>query len=91
MDMDTEEIVFHTLFFVCIVSSLGIIFYYRRTTQMLVTVSLFFASFMCTMPAMYISSIIFKLLEKKLGIYPYIFRLYSYIYMDFPCYFRFCS
>ena len=65
--MDMEEIVYHTLFFVGIVSSLGIIFYYRRTVRALISASLFFISFVCTFPAMYIVSVSVELLEKNIG------------------------
>lgn len=62
--MNTEEIVWHTLFFVWIIGSLGITFYYRRTVRILISASLFFISFVCAFPAMYIGFIPFEILEK---------------------------
>ena len=65
--MSTEEIVYHTLFLVCIISSLSIIFYYRRTVHILISASFFLISFLCTFSAMYIISVPVELLERSAG------------------------
>ena len=62
--MKAEEIIFHTLFFVWIVGSLGIVFYYRHTVRILISASLFFISVACAFPAMYIGFIPFEILKK---------------------------
>ena len=81
MDMDMEEIVFHTLFFVWVISSIGIIFYYRRTVRILISTSLFFISFVCAFPAMYIGFIPFEILDKgDMYISEHFSIMFTYIY-----------
>lgn len=81
MDAYTEEIVSHILFFLGVIGSLGIILCYRRTVRILISTTLFFISFACTAPTIYISFIPLDIIFKDKEYIPDGFLLlFVYIY-----------